>query len=977
MKQTNSSPNIQLIESITVREREILALMARHHTNKEIAVSLHLALSTVKWYTKQIYGKLTVNNRREAVERATELGILVGDQPRSKPNNLPSPSTTFVGREEEVEEIVSLLTKDEIRLVTLHGPGGSGKTRLAIQAASRLVKLGDTVFPNGLWYVSLTSLQIPDLIPQSIGNTIGYSYVGTKGEPLQQIVDYFKQRNLLLILDNFEHLISVESNRLISEIITHAPRIKILVTSRIRLNVQGEQIFPIGGLKTPQSDSSLDMDWEAYSAIQLFVHCAHRLQPKFEVNEQNLEPTIKICQLVEGMPLGIELASSWLEILSPQEIAAEIIRSLDFLEINQTEVTDRHRSIRAVFDSSWKLLSREEQDAFLHLSVFVGSFSREAAQKMSGATLQTLLGLANKSWLEHTETGRFQLHELMRQYGEERLKANSDYWQEVKDIHAAYYSNFVAKQSLKMQGSDQTEAMYAIKEEFATNIRAAWDWLTIHNRWEDLIEKMALGLFHFGHIRLQTKALITPFREARLKVKPEADDSEQLAFAILSTLEVFCEINSATMDHNPLQRLERTWKFVAVHSLAEPMGFWFILLASMMLTKNLDREAGGKLEEAVEHIRKQKHPWMLGMSLLIQSNWWADVSFHEGKLLEASRIFEDLGVVYEQCVADILLGKLAMEQRRKPAEIFHRFSRLKQLLNKRIDGHPFYAGFETFNPHPGFEIGIPKYYYFEHGESKQGFSFFHEEQRFFERLGDLRELALSIGWESQVAVIYDTFEHALDTRLRSQALIKKFGVDSDLSWGLYEFGELYRVFGDFQKAKELHEQARVDFERLKLVLGLGYYHRAQGDIAIQESRYADALASYQKYMKYAKLDNHLWSMAQAHIKLAWSYAHLGNLQQSRLELHNAFVEMRTWNEIYIILQSLMVESLCLIQENKFEEAIELAALILNHPASGTETKQETKLLLEEASSQLSPKVVAAAKQRGEKLVLDDMVRRYI
>jgi len=461
MKQTKSSQNIQLIESITDREQEILALMARHHTNKEIAGTLHLALNTVKWYTKQIYGKLAVKDRREAVKRATELGILGADQPGFKPNNLPSPPTIFIGREEEFEEILSLLTKDEIRLLTLHGPGGSGKTRLAIQAASKLVKLGDTVFPNGVWHVSLASLQKPELIPQFIGSAIGHAYFEKDREPLQQIVDYLQQRNLLLILDNFEHLISVESTRLIAKIIAHAPHIKILVTSRIRLNVQGEQLFPVGGLKTPQSDTSVYMDWEAFSAIELFIQCARRVQPKFEINEQNLELTIKICQLVEGMPLGIELASSWLEILSPHEIVAEIIRSLDFLDTNQTGATDRHRSIRAVFDSSWKLLSPEERDAFLRLSVFWGSFSHEAAQKVSGATLQTLLGLANKSWLERTEAGRFQLHELMRQYGEERLKANSDYWQEAKDIHATYYSNFVAEQSLKIQGPDQMPAMYA------------------------------------------------------------------------------------------------------------------------------------------------------------------------------------------------------------------------------------------------------------------------------------------------------------------------------------------------------------------------------------------------------------------------------------------------------------------------------------------------------------------------------------
>src|SRR5262245_30189661 len=221
MEQSKALTSTPLIEPITEREREIIALIAGHRTNKEIAASLDLAMSTVKWYTQQIFHKLAVENRRQAVERATALGILGGDQhPAEIPNNLPAPATTFVGREDVLSAILSLLATDGSRLITLHGPGGSGKTRLAIQVAARLAASGSNSFSNGVWFVSLAPLQNPESIVQAIASATGYTYFDRDREPLQQLVDYLRQRHTLLVMDNFEHLISTEALQLLTEITT-------------------------------------------------------------------------------------------------------------------------------------------------------------------------------------------------------------------------------------------------------------------------------------------------------------------------------------------------------------------------------------------------------------------------------------------------------------------------------------------------------------------------------------------------------------------------------------------------------------------------------------------------------------------------------------------------------------------------------------------------------------------------------------
>jgi predicted ATPase/DNA-binding CsgD family transcriptional regulator len=962
----SSIRNVSLYEPITAREREILALIGEHRTNKEIAESLHLALSTVKWYTKQIYGKLAVENRRAAVERATALGILGSNQTKPYPHNLPTPGTPFVGREEEVEKIISLLRRDEFRMITLQGLGGSGKTRLALEVALTLVKSGANPFPDGIWFVFLTPIQNYDPIIQAIGNAIGYNFFDKDRDYLQQLTDYLRPKDLLLILDNFEHLISNESMRLLAEIIARAPGIKILITSRIRLNIRGEQLFLVAGMKIPGVKALQSSGWESFSAIKFFRLCARRVQPTFEIDEGNSASVVRICQLVEGMPLGIELAAPWMELLTPQEIATEIAQSLDFLALDQADVPDRQRSVRAVFESSWKFLSEDEQKAFLRLCAFVGSFSREAAQQVSGASLQTLLKLANKSWLERTDGGRFQLHELMRQYGEEKLKADAGEWHRAKDSHAAYYADFVAEQSLRMRSSEQLAGLIAIHEEFNFNIKISWDWLVGEQRWEDVIKKMALGLYHYALIYMRIANLTPWIKSAMRRLASETRSRERLSYTILGTLEVFCEENSEAKSFNWTERLTALWPLVIDYNLAEKMGFWYALLAGMIYSNNLVPDAKVQLEEAVAYARKKGDPWVLGMSLLIKSNWLQGFAPNKGPLLEASRVFKNLGVPYEQGLVAAMLEGLAIQKKSSPSEIRHYFEIKNEFFKKLGDLYPFLIGF--------FSSASD---YFQIGEIDYAFSYFHEQQSFFEKVDDMQRVADSLHWESLFAVRYSTFEHAVRTRQRSMEIMRNLDQPSHFSWGLFEFGEMYRVFGEQEKALDLYEQAHEGFERMNIILGLGYYQRAYGDLALEDARYADALKYFQEYVKYARQDNHLWSMAQAQAKLALAHAYLGELEQSRQELQTALTEMRDWGKDDLILQILLAEPVCLLQERRSEEAIELSAFILTHPVSWNETKQQAKRTLEAASRDLPQEVVESAKERGKKLSLKTVLNRYL
>jgi predicted ATPase/DNA-binding SARP family transcriptional activator len=911
---------------------------------------------TTKLYQDILQGEVRAAIPDDAVSLKTEESRLV--------SRLPAMPTPFIGRRVEIEQIKTLIQNPTHRLITLTGPGGTGKTRLSIQAATEVCEF----FPDGVYFSSLATVPTVEGVLPALAKTLEFSFYRDE-RPRQQLLDFLREKRLMMVLDNFEHL--MEASDLVVEILANAPGIKLLITSRIRLNLQGEQLYLVGGMRSPEAGEAAawddpEMQAKPFSAVQLFLERARRVQPNFMLTKANVKQVMEICHLVQGMPLALELAAAWLELLPPVDIAAEITRSLDFLETNQVDVPNRQRSIRAIFESSWKLLSEGEQVTLQRLCVFRGSFSRQAAQQVSGATLRTLLGLVNKSWLQQTVDGRFHLHELLHHYGEEQLRMHAEEWQEAHDRHAAYFSTFVAEQNLRMRGDQQLVGMKAFEEELNSNIKAAWDWLVSERRWEKVIDPFAMGIIQVGLIREQVSEMIPWLREARLRLAADAGIDDLLALAVISTLEVFCEESEYIQDHNPSERIVSTWQFTIKHQLAKPMGFWFVLLASLVQTRNLASDAEEQFDKAVDRLRQENDPWKLGIALLLQATRYGEYALDEGILLEAEQIFADLGAWHEQGVIAELLGRHGDQQKQPFAVILAHYQQAKQCFNKMGDESRTALNFMNL-------AGL----YFREGMIEKGFIVYQETQRVLEKVGNIRMLALNLHWESLHAVRYSNLEHALDTQQRSLELVRKQDNQSDFYWGLFELGDIYRVFGEPQKASALYEQAFIGFNSLKMVLALGYYERAYGDLAFLEGKFSDALVHYEQYAKYAKQDNHAWSMAHARAKLALTLAYLENREQARLELHDILSEIHTWREDELTLITLLVEAVCLIHEGKREQAIELAAFIQYHPVAWNETKQQAQVILESAMRGLSEDKIQATIQYGKELKLDSVINAII
>ncbi len=437
--------------------------------------------------------------------------------------NLPLEPTPFVGREAELAEIAHALADAECRLLTLVGLGGVGKTRLAVQAARAEIH----TFLHGVFFVPLAALEGPHLLAEAIARALDLHLHGRQPASAQ-LLNYLRGRELLLVLDNFEHLLTPsrasQSLSLVLKILQNAPGVKMMVTSRQRLNLRWEWLIEIEGLPYPDRQAPVGA---AHSAVTLFLQSARRASRRSLEGE--MDEIVRLCRLLEGLPQGIELAAAWTGAYSCAEIAHRIECSLDALPSTAHDRPPRHRSLRAVCDHSWALLSPEERSAFRRLALFAGSFDFDAASAVTGARRATLSALVEKSLLRETPAGRYLLHAVLRRYAEEHLNRFPQEAEAARERFCAHYAAFLHRQGEVLQGPHQKSALQAIETEIE-NLRRAWAWAVEH-RDTQALRRSAHSLYLFYEIRGRYQEGASLFGAAveAFEVHPSAEDEPLLA----------------------------------------------------------------------------------------------------------------------------------------------------------------------------------------------------------------------------------------------------------------------------------------------------------------------------------------------------------------------------------------------------------------------------------------------------------------
>jgi predicted ATPase/DNA-binding CsgD family transcriptional regulator len=491
--------------ALTQREIDILRLLTDGLTDGEIAGTFSLTIGTVKWYNRQIYNKLGVRNRTEASALAQQLGLLNSPSgaessvPQST-HNLPAPITSFIGRSRELSELTGLLRAS--RLVTLTGPPGTGKTRLALEVAAALLEH----YQDGVYFVSLASIQNAHLVAHTIAQALGVKESGS-ASILAALKAALQDQCVLLVLDNFEHLLAAAP--LVSDLLAALPCLTMLVTSREFLRLYGEQEFPVPPLQLPDLTTEVSAEkLSSFEAIELFTQRARAAQPTFTLSDDNAASIATICIQLDGLPLAIELAAARIKFYSPPTLLVRLSSRLEALGEGSRDRPARQRTLRATLAWSYELLTPEEQSLFARLGVFAGGFSAAAAQAVCGPHGNTdategLESLLNKSLLRQMDGAqgepRFMMLETMREYALEKLDERGERAQ-MEEQHARYFIARSAEAALAWMTPregmwlDWLEAHYG-------SVQATLEWSLTHDASAQTPFELGAHLARFWEVR--------------------------------------------------------------------------------------------------------------------------------------------------------------------------------------------------------------------------------------------------------------------------------------------------------------------------------------------------------------------------------------------------------------------------------------------------------------------------------------------
>lgn len=760
-----------------------------------LAQSLEIPAADQDIFIKAARGELSIE-RLTSHARTASRASLAAVNLSSIPGNLPRALTTFIGREPELSALGQLLRNPQCLLLTIVGPGGIGKTRLALEAANQ----NQHLFPDGVWFVPLAEVNSPALLVPAIADAVNFRFQDPT-DPQTQLLRYLCTKKLLLILDNAEHLL--DGVGLFTEILNACPQVKLLATSRERINLMSEWVFEVQGLPAPASDQ--EEQFASYSAVALFVQGARRVRTGFELRAEDRRCVLKICQLLEGMPLGIELAAAWVGLLPCEAIAREIEHNIDFLAVAMRDLPERHRSLRATVDHSWKLLNAEEQGILSRLSVFHGSFRREDAEAICGASLAVLASLRGKMLLYRTDEDFYSLHEFIRQYAELKLREDPAEDERVKDRHSAYYVQCLAEWEKALKSSRQVETFDEMAQ-FIGNLSRGWQRMvtsfgpqTLKNGQfrPDLFNRSLFSLSLFYEMRNRSLEALPLFQESVAYLRGiqsafESTEDRSIFYIVLGHTTAYLGLH-----YHYINQYEQTRTYLeeAIQLLEKGQSRVIkaqgqVMLASLNTSQGHLQTSAALLEQCREVFREEEDGWWYALSTIHLGTAYISLD----KLQEGEALFQEGFELIEP--GDLRLGLSLRSSFAYVLSLKKDFDRAEQLLQESLQlSYQFKNFFTTASIL--FQMGRVA---LAAQRIEQAIEYIQKSLSLLSEFGESKNqpmLHLYLGKcftaRQNLPAAYDQFREVIQTG-------KEYKYFHMVYWGLVNIGRVYMLEGQTEKA---------------------------------------------------------------------------------------------------------------------------------------------------------------------------------
>lgn len=780
---------MQKQSNITPRELDVLQLLNHHLADKEIATHLGIKVDTAKDHVKSIRKKLDAINRGQAVDIARQLGIISRIEIlKAKKNNLLQQATPLIGRKRETQEIINQLTIPYNRLITIMGLGGIGKTRLAYNVGYSLLE-NDT-YPDGIFCVSLISLDSEYHLIHALADALSMNTISDK-DIRSVLIDFLSDKSILLILDNYEHFLPQIS--VISEII-ESTKTDILITSRERLNVYGESPYMVNGL--PHKD-----------AFAMFILYMGRVQQTTSttLDEKQIH---RICKLVEGFPLAIELAVSWGHILPIHTIADEIEKSLDILESKVRNIPDRHRSIRAVFDYSINFLPAHLKSIFLSLAFCKSSFDLIAVRAMCNASLLDIRDLVDKS-LIYVNNHRYSFHELVRQYALETLKLDPALENDSRTNFIQYYTNFLVETATGLHTAEESSALTLLKREF-DNIRNAVR-IALDESNFNLINKCLYSLLMFYELNSLYEEGGNFFKKVFGKVPQDYDKhfvaKVQLALCAMTLHTKEFQFTKDNLTH-----------CIAILYPSNPywLGIGYRLLGELETNQGNSKSAKSHLIESIE-IYEEIHETDSDILLALSERQLGLVLQDAGEVEEALEHYKRSQDIFSR-----------LRYERGIAMVLHRLGELEHQKGNYHDAKAYYIDSLAIHENLKDTDAIGRVYNklgslaYIHGNLDQAKEYFQVSFDISESLGAKYQLVVYANNLGVIAQDKQDFEQALVWFEKCRSLAKKIGDEKHRGLALNNLGRLAYSQKQYDKALDLCLQSLEIRRKTNYVQGLLY-----------------------------------------------------------------------------------------------------------------------------------------------------------